>query len=119
MTDIVYIRGLQIDAIIGIHPWERDTRQPIVLDIDMAVDTRPGAATDEISDALDYAAVAERVETLVHGSQYQLVESLAEMLAEVIRVEFSVSWLRLRIAKPAALENAQDVGVVIERGERP
>ena len=77
----VYIRGLRAEAVIGIHPWEREIRQGLVLDLDMASDTPRAAATDHIADALDYAAIADRVTALVEASEYQLIETLAEAVA--------------------------------------
>jgi dihydroneopterin aldolase len=116
--DIVYIRGLALDAVIGIHDWEREIRQPIVLDVEMASDVGPAAASDAIEQALDYAAVAARLSETVNGSEFFLIETLAETVATLIREEFGVPWVRLRVSKPEAVAQAQDVGVLIERGER-
>jgi len=118
-VDIVYIRGLQVDAVIGVYDWERDIRQTLVLDLDMASDIRRGAATDAIADALDYAAISEAVTGLVAGSSFQLLESLAEAVATLVMEQFPVPWLRLRVGKPGAVAAAEDVGVIIERGEGP
>lgn len=117
--DIVYITGLKLDAVIGVYDWERDIRQTLVLDLEMASDTRRGAATDAIEDALDYAAISEAISALVTGSSYQLIESLAEAVARRVMTEFPVPWLRLRVSKPGAVAAADDVGVIIERGEKP
>lgn len=116
--DIVYIRDLKIDTVIGIFDWERRIRQTISLDLEMAFDIRPAAASDNIADALDYKAVAKRLIGFVEAAEFQLVEALAEQVASIVREEFGVRWLRLRLSKPGALRGAQDVGVVIERGER-
>ena len=117
--DIVYIRELRIETIIGIFAWEREVLQVVSLDLEMAADIRPAAASDDIADALDYKAISKRLIQFVSQSRYQLIESLAEAVAELVRTEFSVCWLRLRISKPGALRGAQDVGLLIERGERP
>jgi dihydroneopterin aldolase len=116
--DIVFLRQLQMDAVIGIHDWEREIRQPLVLDLEMASDTRLAAQTDSIADALDYQAVAERITKFVSHSSFQLVETLAEACAQIILQEFDVPWLRLTVNKPDAIGNAQAVGVIIERGKR-
>ena len=117
--DIVYIRELRIETIIGIFAWEREVLQTVSLDLDMATDIRPAATSDDICDALDYKAISKRLIQFVSQSRYQLIEALAEAVAELVRNEFQVSWLRLRISKPGALRGAQDVGLLIERGERP
>jgi 7,8-dihydroneopterin aldolase/epimerase/oxygenase len=117
-VDIVYIRGLKIDTVIGVYDWERDIRQTLVLDLEMASDTRRGAATDAIEDALDYAAISDAITALVAGSDFQLLESVAEAVSSLVMEQFAVPWLRLRVGKPGAVAAADDVGVVIERGER-
>lgn len=118
-VDIVFIRALRIETVIGIYDWERDIRQAVVLDIDMAVDIRPAAADDDITQALDYKAVSKRLKQFVGESRFQLVETLAERCATLIREEFGVPWLRLTLDKAGAVSGAEGVGVVIERGERP
>lgn len=114
--DIIFIRELEIATIIGVHAWEREVRQTLSLDLEIAAEIGTAAKTDNVRDALDYQAVAERVTTLVESSNCQLLETLAERVAELVLNDFSVSWLRLRISKPGAIPNARAVGVVIERG---
>jgi len=118
MPDIVFLRGLRAEAVIGVHDWERRIRQQLLIDLDLAADVRRGARQDRLADALDYDAVARRVTALVEGSHFQLIESLAEAIATVLREEFGIAWLRLRLSKPGAVANADAVGVEIERGER-
>jgi len=118
-VNIVYIKGLRAQAVIGVYDWERHLRQTLVVDLEMASDTARAAATDDIADALDYAAISRRVLALVEASHYQLIETLAEEVAGVIAREFDIPWLRLRLAKPGAVAEAEDVGVVIETGLRP
>lgn len=114
--DIVYIRDLRIDTIIGIYDWEREVRQTISLDLEMAHDIRKAAETDDIQYALDYKSVAKRLIAFVEGSEFLLVESMAEQIAGIVREEFGVPWLRLRLSKPGAVRGSKDVGIVIERG---
>ncbi len=116
--DIVYIRDLKIDTIIGVNDWEREVRQTVSLDLEMATDIHAAAETDDIADTIDYKAVAKRLINFVEGTDFQLVESIAERVSDIVREEFGVSWVRLRVSKPGAVTGAQDVGVVIERGER-
>lgn len=118
MMDIVYIRDLRIETIIGIFAWEREVLQTVSLDLEMATDIRAAAASDDIRDALDYKAISKRLIRFVSENHFQLIEALAEAVAMIVIEEFQVSWLRLRISKPGALRGAQDVGLVIERGGR-
>jgi dihydroneopterin aldolase len=116
--DIVYINDLRVDTVIGIFAWERRVRQTISIDLEMGFDIARAAASDDIADTLDYKAVGKRIIAHVQQSQAQLVERLAEEIAAIVREEFGVPWLRLRISKPGALRGAKDVGLVIERGTR-
>lgn len=117
--DIVYIRELQVETIIGIYDWERNVKQVVSLDLEMATDIRKSAASDHIDDTLNYKAVAKRLISHIEGSDYQLVETLAEACAQIVLDEFDVPWLKLRLSKPGAIRGSTDVGVIIERGERP
>ena len=113
--DIIFIRDLRIDAVIGIYDWERSIRQAIRLDLEMATDIARAAATDSIEDTLNYKAVAKRVIAFVEQSEFQLVEALAEHCARIVLDEFPVDWVRLKLSKPGAVRGSSAVGVVIER----
>lgn len=116
--DIVYVRDLQVDTIIGIYDWERQVRQTVSLDLEMAFDIRRAAASDSIEDTLDYKAVSKRLIAFIQGSEFQLIERMAEQCAQIVLNEFAVPWLRLRLSKPGAVRGARDVGVIIERGDK-
>jgi dihydroneopterin aldolase len=116
--DIIYLHDLRIDTVIGVFDWERRVRQTVILDLEMAVDIRRAAASDDLADTLNYKAVAKRLLDFVGHSEFQLVETLAERVAELVLKEFTVPWLRLRVNKQGAVRGARDVGVIIERGER-
>jgi dihydroneopterin aldolase len=115
--DTIFLRDLRIDTVIGIYDWERRIRQTVSLDLEMSADMRKAAASDAIEDTLNYKAVAKRVISFVEESQFQLVETLAERVAELVLNEFQVPWLRLRLNKTGAVRGARDVGVIIERGQ--
>ena len=116
--DIVYIRELEIRTIIGIFDWEREQRQVVSLDLEMAANNKAAAATDTIEHALDYKAVAKRLIDFIEGSEFFLVETLAERVASIVMDEFNVPWVKLRLGKPGAVTGSKDVGVIIERGEK-
>lgn len=117
--DIVFIENLELQAVIGIHDWERQAKQPLTMDLELAWDIGAAATNDRIEDALDYSAVAERLTAFVGASEFQLVETLAEACAQRLHQEFGTSWLRLRLGKPQAVATARTVGVVIERSWKP
>lgn len=116
--DLIYVRNLRAECVIGVFEWERRIRQTIAIDLDLAADIAKAARTDRLEDTLDYKAVAKRILDFVGQSQFQLVETLAEKVAEVVLTEFTVRWVRVRINKKGALRHATDVGVIIERGQK-
>ena len=116
--DVVYLEGLKTDAVIGVYDWERSIRQTLVLDLELASDNRAAAATDGIADAVDYDAISKRILAYVQASEFELIETLAERVADIVLNEFHIPWLRLKLAKPGAVAEAKDVGVIIERGSK-
>ena len=117
--DTVFIEALEIETVIGIYDWERNIRQKVVLDIEMAFDNRKPAASDKIEDTINYKAVSKRLIAFIEASSFELVETLAERCASIIRDEFGVPWVRLKLSKPGAVTGSKAVGVAIERGTKP
>ena len=116
MSDIVYIRELEVETIIGIFDWEREVKQIVSLDLDMVHDIAKAGETDDIEYALNYKSISKRLIAFIEKSEYFLIEALAEAVISIVIKEFSVPWVRLRISKPGALRGSKDVGVIIERG---
>jgi len=113
--DTIYIHDLRADTVIGVFDWERRIRQTVVFDIEMAADVRRAAASDRLDDTLDYKSIAKRVKQFVAGSEFRLVETLAEGVAALVLAEYPVSWVRLKLNKRGAVRDAGDIGVIIER----
>jgi len=116
--DIIFLGGLEIEAIIGIFDWERETRQKIILDIEMAFDIKKAAQSDNIEDTLDYKAVSKSIIKFVGNSDFFLVEKLAEEITQLILNDFNVPWVKLTLNKQGAIRGASDVGIIIERGAK-
>ncbi|MCS2609709.1 dihydroneopterin aldolase [Halomonas dongshanensis] len=116
--DHILIEGLRVDTVIGVYDWERTITQTLELDLTLATDIRPAAASDDLQLTLDYAAISARIQCFAEAHQFALVETFAERLAACLREEFAITWLRLRLRKPGAVPNARSVGLEIERGER-
>jgi dihydroneopterin aldolase len=114
-ADRIFLHGLTSECIIGFIDWERRVKQTVVLDLELPVDCRYAARTDEVADTLDYKKVAKRVLAYVAASECKLVETLAHRLALMILEEFGLPWVRISLNKPGAIRNSRDVGVVIER----
>ncbi|WP_006787754.1 dihydroneopterin aldolase [Thiorhodospira sibirica] len=117
--DTIYIRDLRIETVIGVHAWEQRIRQTLRLDLELETDIRPAAHSDDIADTLDYVMISERVRTLLDQHQFQLMEALAEHIANTLLHEFAISRLRLSLSKPGALSSAREVGIQIERSRIP
>jgi dihydroneopterin aldolase len=118
MNDTVFVHDLETRTIIGINDWEREKRQPVVIDLEIACDASAAAREDDIEQAVNYRSVAKAVQAHAEESSYFLVETLAERIAELIRRDFGAPWVRVRIRKPGAVRFSSAVGIVIERGSR-
>jgi len=116
--DIVFIEGLEIETIIGIYDWEREVKQVVRLDIEMAWDNKPAAQSEDIAKALNYKDVCDRLQSFIGDSEFLLVETMAESICEILQNEFNVKWVSLKLAKPGAIAAASAVGVKIQRGTR-
>ena len=113
--DRIFLRGLTAECVIGFIDWERRVKQTVVVDLELPVDCRQAAVTDDVTDTVDYKKVSKRVLAFIEASEFKLVETLAQRLAMLILEEFPIEWLRLSINKPGAIRNSRDVGVSIER----
>ena len=114
MKDIIYIKDLRVETIIGIFDWERKVKQEVSIDMEFPFDCKRAAATDSIDDTIDYKAICKGVIKFVEDSSFQLQESLAEGIA-LVKEEYNVESIKLRVSKPGALRGAKDVGLVIHR----
>ncbi len=114
-SDRIFLRGLAVECLIGFIDWERRVKQTVVIDIELPVDCRAAAVTDEVANTVDYKSVAKRIIAFVEASEFKLVETLAHRTALLILEEFKIQWIRLSINKPGAIRGSRDVGVVIER----
>lgn len=115
--DTIFLTDLRVRAIVGINDWERRTRQTVSVDLEMPTDARRAARSDDIADTLNYKAVAKRLISYIGDSKFQLVETLAERIAEIVRAEFGAPWVRVSVHKPGAVRGARDVGVSLMRGQ--
>ena len=115
MKDIIYIKDLRVETIIGIFDWERKVKQEVSIDMEFPFDCKKAAATDSIDDTIDYKAICKDVIKFVEDSSFQLQESLAEGIAALVKEEYNVESIKLRVSKPGALRGAKDVGLVIHR----
>ena len=114
MTDFVSVKDLSVRAVIGVHAWERDVEQALVVSVDMATDVRKAVASDDLADALDYSAVAETIAAVLRDGRFRLIETAAERVAGRLLADFPLSWLRLELRKPIAA-GAYTAMITVER----
>jgi dihydroneopterin aldolase len=100
VTDFVSVKDLSVRAVIGVHAWEREIEQTLLVSVDMTTDVRTAAATDDLADALDYSAVAAAIATVLRDGKFRLIETAAERVAERLLADFRLPWLRLELRKP-------------------
>lgn len=111
----LFIRSLPVECIIGVHPFERASRQRLLISLTLTTDFSAAADSDDIGHAIDYTALAARIEQIAQQGRFRLIETLAERLADEL-FEPPISSLEIEVLKPAALEKTREVGV---RSERP
>jgi len=115
MGDVIFLRDLKTETVIGIYDWERKIRQTLSFDFEFPGDIRRAAKSDHIDDTLNYKSVAKRVLAFVETTEYQLIETLAEHVAQLILREFGIEWVKVTVSKPGAVRGSRDVGVTITR----
>ena len=113
--DRVCIEGLTILTTIGVYDWEKSIKQKLVLDIEIAWNNQPAGMSDNVEDCLDYAKVSQSVIDFVENNQFNLIEHVAECVAEMILQDYSVPWIRIKVSKPTAVVAARNVAIIIVR----
>lgn len=113
--DSIVIEGLSVETIIGVHDWEKKKKQTVLIDIELFTDTRGAARSDDLAQTLGYGDIARSVTEHVSGSRFELIEALAQSVADLILSEFHPQRVRLKVSKPGAIPNATNVAVIIER----
>jgi 7,8-dihydroneopterin aldolase/epimerase/oxygenase len=116
-VDLVSVRDLGVQAVIGVHDWEREITQTLVFTVDLAADVRLAARHDDLADALDYSAVAQTIAAVARDGRFRLIETAAEHVAERLLADYPVAWLRLEVRKPVT-GGGYTAAVTIERGVR-
>jgi dihydroneopterin aldolase len=116
--DKVFIKGLRIQTTIGFYQWEKEIKQTLVIDVAMAWDTAKAAFNDELAKTLDYAEISIAIERFANENPVDLIETLAERLANFLMDTYHIPWLKLTVGKPGAVHNSDTVGVEIERGQQ-
>ena len=113
--DIIFIRGLKCETILGVYDWERVARRPVVIDLEIGAASREAFEHDSAKGLMNYDSISRRLSETLPALTYRTVERLAEHVAQTVLGEFHAPWVKVTIGKPGAVRNAALVGVTIER----
>jgi dihydroneopterin aldolase len=116
--DILFLRDFRLELIIGLYEWERKAPQPVMLDIEIGLYDHKAGHTDDVADTIDYGKVALRIQEAVTQREIRLVETLGEMIAEIVRSEFGAPWVKVAVRKLGILRGVKELGIIVERGSR-
>jgi dihydroneopterin aldolase len=117
--DTIFIHELRLETKIGIYEWEKKVPQALELNLEIGLAGRHAADSGKIGDTVDYAKVVAGIQQLFRDQHFALLERAAEAIATLVQKDFGAPWVRVSIAKLAALPGVKKLGVVIERGKRP
>ena len=115
LMDKIKLSELKVETIIGIWEWEKRNPQIVSIDLEMSTAIKAAAKSDSIKDALDYKTIAKRIKQYSENNHFELIETLAENLAQIIIEEFKVEWVKLSVSKPYAIRDSKNVSLTIER----
>ena len=113
--DRIYVEDLRVKGTIGIFDWEKKIKQEISLSYEIDHDNLSASKEDKIDATTDYKTITKKIISFIEENKFELVETFAEKIAEMVSNDFDVNWIRLRVSKPGALRFSKDVGVIIER----
>lgn len=114
--DLILLRGLAVETVIGVYDWERTAPRPLLVDLELSVDLAAAGASDRVGDTVDYAAVTACLEAVCTHCQPLLLEALAAAMARTLFEQFEpLRWVRLTLHKPGILGQVKDVAIRIVR----
>jgi dihydroneopterin aldolase len=116
--DIIFLRELKIDTLIGVYEWEKRVPQTLQIDLEIALPSSLACKTDNIDDALNYADIVRDIQSALASRHYNLLEALAESIAQILLDDFKAPWVKVSVAKLQAIRGSKMVGICIERGTK-
>ena len=115
--DQVIVKDLSVRAVIGVHKWEREKPQEILINLILFADLRKAGKSDDIMDTVNYRTISKKVMTHAENAKRLTVEALAADIAAICLAEPGVLKVRVRVEKPGAVRFSRSVGVEIERSK--
>ncbi|WP_124949407.1 dihydroneopterin aldolase [Sulfuriferula thiophila] len=116
--DTLFLRDFRLQMIIGIYEWERKVPQTVQLDLEIGLPHSRACQTDDVADSINYADVAQRIRDTIAQRDFNLVEALAEHVAQVVLTEFGSPWIKVCVTKLAVVRGIKQLGICIERGQK-
>lgn len=116
MINSLEITSLAVATVIGAYPFEQHIKQTLLIDIQIHYPYQD--SQDDLSRTIDYASLCNKVTTMVSERSFQLIETVAVKIAELIQSEFNVTSLRIRVQKPHAIHNAKNIAYILEHPSR-
>ena len=113
--DIIFIKGLKCETILGVYDWERVGLRPVLIDLEIGSASNESFEHDNAKGLMNYDSISKRVTETLKTLHYKTVERLAEHIAALVLTEFHAPYVKVVIGKPGAVKNAAMVGVTIER----
>ena len=117
--DTIFLRELRVETLIGVYAWERRVPQTLQIDLEIALPGNRSGQSDNIRDTLDYADIVQRIQDTLNSRHFNLLEALAEHVAQLLLSDFHVPWVKISVAKLNAIRGSKMVGVSIERSGKP
>lgn len=114
--DRIYIEQLTVFTQIGVYDWEQQIQQKLLLDLEIAWQNAAAGTQDRVEFCLDYSKVVSAILTFLAQNHYQLIEAVAEQTAQHLLQQFPIQWLKIKVSKPDAIAQAQNVAFEIVRG---
>ena len=115
--DIIFLRELKVDTLIGVYEWEKRVPQTLQIDLEIALPSSRACQSDDIADALDYADIVRDIQKALASRHFNLLEALAESIAQILLNDFKSPWVKVSVAKLNAIRGSKMVGISIERGQ--
>ena len=111
--DRLDIKALSVNTRIGVHVWEQRISQRLLLDISIPTDC--SLCNDELANTIDYDKLCQAVTTHVESNSFQLIETVANTVAELVKSQFNIAEVTVRVSKPHAIKNAGDIQITVNR----
>lgn len=113
--DIIFLDQVSVQTKLGVPDWERMREQTIILDIEIGHDLSKACISDQVADTIDYGLVVNRIRESLKVNSFQLVETLAEHVCQLILHDFKALQVKVKVAKPEILPGLKALGVCITR----